>query len=861
MRREHDWGPGLVLGLTLVVGALGCRDTVTQSETTEPTPEVEANETGDPVVLPVVLRLAGDEVHRDDEVVAKLRPASAPGILDVDEMRASYALDELRAALAKDEGEKEGEGAALPPIVVVGPETPIAHVRAVLASVEGPMRLLVADDPASHAVDDAGVGVLLRSAEPDAAPRAVVRPRGESLRLWVDDQPGTLGTPEELAAAFAKLDDEQRAAGVAIDLLDDQGVDRLLAAAEALAPNPAKASEAAVVALDIAPCLPAPEDMSCVPGGPVIVGDDDHSDPEKPQRELLISTFYIDKHEVTNAEYDACHEDYGCKVRIARHKKLLQPFIADNQPATPIDFIRASSYCAWAGKRLPTEWEWEKAARGTEGEMYPWGNDEPSCDKSIFRECAPQKCTQFPGTTNRWDCIEHATKPVGSFAAGHYGLFDMAGNGYEWTMSAAIESVEACGDACSGRDPLGPCDGAYPCEGQRVLKGGSWYWPKHRQRGSHRRFEIVKSGEHRLGMRCATDMPYLTSFPPRHISAARTEITEHPKPPSEDLIAAAAKVTNDAIEDKGVCPAKVREEWEESKREGGRSTTECRDPFPYLTTNEPRGYIWDAYVRDLGGGYVGVGSDQNYNLLTAAHSEWVWLMDYDPRVVNNHKRVRALILAAPTAEEFVALFEEKNARKALDILMEAYPDHPKPAKLRHGYSATRERLHEYYLTQIAPRRPYHGDGDKSPHWGWLRHEDNYQWLRTLFEQGRVTIVGGDLLQEGALQSISAAAREVGVPIHIYYTSNAPTAWGGQITPEYRRNLLSLPFDAVSVMLSTTEGGGSLRQRTEWHHNVHYGRHMQGRLSLEGYDTVWKLLGGRIPADDDSLTILGLPGGW
>ena len=48
---------------------------------------------------------------------------------------------------------------------------------------------------------------------------------------------------------------------------------------------------------------------------------------------------------------------------------------------------------------------------------------------------------------------------------------------------------------------------------------------------------------------------------------------------------------------------------EESKRRGGRSTTECRDPFPYLTTNEPRGYIWDGYVRDLGGGYIGVGSD------------------------------------------------------------------------------------------------------------------------------------------------------------------------------------------------------------------------------------------------------------
>jgi hypothetical protein len=95
-------------------------------------------------------------------------------------------------------------------------------------------------------------------------------------------------------------------------------------------------------------------------------------------------------------------------------------------------------------------------------------------------------------------------------------------------------------------------------------------------------------------------------------------------------------------------------------------------------------------------------------------------------------------------------------------------------------------------------------------------------------------------------------------VRIYYTSNAPTAWGGQVTPAYRGNVLALPFDAESLVLQTTDGGGSLRQKTKWHHNVQWGRLLHERLEQPAYDTVWKLLEGRIPGDDQALTVLGLP---
>src|SRR5690606_12642587 len=251
----------------------------------------------------------------------------------------------------------------------------------------------------------------------------------------------------ELGAALATLEPAVLERGVAIDLPDDRDAATLLAVAEALARAPTKPA-ALVLALDLAPCLPPPDDMSCVPGGPAIVGRDDGPPEERPERELLLSTFYIDRHEVTIEQYDACRADRACRVRINGHQNIMKPFVGPTQPAMPMDHARAAAYCAWAGKRLPTEWEWEKAARGPDGDPYSWGDDEPTCDKAIYRECAPWGCTPYPGKEFRWDCNEHATKPVGSFPPGHYGLYDMAGNGYEWTMSAGVDDVAACGDGC-----------------------------------------------------------------------------------------------------------------------------------------------------------------------------------------------------------------------------------------------------------------------------------------------------------------------------------------------------------------------------------------------------------------------------
>ncbi len=764
----------------------------------------------------VTLGLTDDAVTQGGASLGTLRPAASPGRVG-DTYGARYDHPALADAFESAEVR----------IVEAKPEVSVGALRQLWASA------VAADSDAALKVGE--VQVTLGRAD---APTKVVRPRGEGWTLYENERPAASG---ELATLPLE-------GTVGIDVLDTSNLEPVLLAAQAIAESGGRAS----LAFTFAPCVEAPEGMACVPGGPAIVGYDDGLPEEAPARELVLSTYYIDTYEVTNSQYDACHEAGACKVRINRTQNIMKPFVGEDQPAMPMDWHRARSYCAWAGKRLPTEWEWEKAARGADGELYPWGNDEPTCERAVFRECAPYGCKPYPGKAHRWDCDEHATKPVGSFPAGHYGLHEMAGNGYEWTSSAGVESVAECGEGCNGLDPQGLCDGAFPCNGQRILRGGSWYWPKHRTRGSHRRLEKLETGSHRLGMRCATENPYLTAYPPVHLTEARLAPATL-EPPKEAARATFAAVADDPIEDKKICGAKVRADWGTAQAEGGRSETTCRDPFPYIMTNEPRSYLWNDYVENLGGAYVGIGSDQNYSTIAAARSEWAWVMDYDPRVVKNHARVFALIKAAETAEDFVEFFSPAGRPAALEVIDAAFTEDKERQRQRAGFMATADKLYPYYQEKRKAK-------PKSGNYGWLAHDENYAHIRTLLDQGRMRVVGGDLLREGgALAKIGETARELGVPVRVYYTSNAPSSWGGEVTDAYRANVLGLPMDALSVVLQTNSRGG-FKQTGKWHHSVSWGPFHQKRIAKRGYNTIPKLLEDKIPGHHGDVTLLGFPQG-
>lgn len=825
--------------------ACGCSEPATSPTTQSPErahADAGLNEAA-PVDTVTDVEITRGEIHWRGHRLVATRPAGAPGVLD-DELRPSYALPELQSA-ARELGDD-------PASVRVQADAEVASVRNVLASLPASAELVV------QGVPHTDTEVRIYAATAASGPR--IRWTSKGVELVGAAAPTSVRDLGELAPALAALGDRN---ALVLELDDTRDASDLLAGLAAIA-GVARTAIRVGLAMEHAPCVEPPEGMVCVPGGRVIVGDDEGPPEDRPRRELVLSTFYVDAKEITIAQYDACHAAGVCPRRINGTQTIMAPFVGADQPAMPLDWERAARFCAWAGKRLPTEWEWEKAARGPDGDAYPWGDEPPSCERAQYRECAPMGCRPYPGKAHRWDCNEHATKPVGSYPAGHYGIFDMAGNGYEWTATAGVENVTACGAACSGRDPLGPCDGAFPCREAptRILKGGSWYWPAGRVRGAHRRLEKLVTGSHRLGARCASSDAFVTTFPPPFLAQRRPAL-DTPTAPSSDELAIAASVEHDTIAEKPICSDEVRKGWGTLQERGGRSELHCRDPFPYLESNEPRAHLWMRYLADIGGGYVGVGSDQNYSFIAVARPRWAWVMDYDPRVVDHHLRMRAFVRHAETRDDFIALWSATRSSEAIEILEREYAGSPALAKLRRGYHATRERMHAYFLEQRQPiprwdraRKGAEGELDGVP-FGWLRSDASYAYVRAMFVQGRLEVLPGDLLGGKTLAGIGAAARRLGVPIRIYYTSNAPSSWGGQMTEAYRNNVLALPFDRHSLVLQTA-GKGAFRQSGHWHYDVEWGRHLQSRLRLPGYDALPKIMFDRIASDHGDLTVLGIP---
>ena len=222
-----------------------------------------------------------------------------------------------------------------------------------------------------------------------------------------------------------------------------------------------------------------PANMVSVPGGPFTMGCDPASDAEcepeeQPMHEVTLSAFDIDETEVTQDQYLACVAEGACAAPACDYD-------CDNPtlPASCVTWLDAQDYCAWAGKRLPTEAEWEKAARGDDGRMFPWGDDAPSCDLA-----------------NRVDCVGGMT-PVGDFPAGAspYGALDMAGNMVEMVADRWDAAYYASSPA---ENPPGPAEG-----GSYVGRGGGWRstdkWLRNAERD---KYEPEDQGLS-LGFRCA----------------------------------------------------------------------------------------------------------------------------------------------------------------------------------------------------------------------------------------------------------------------------------------------------------------------------------------------------------------------
>jgi serine/threonine-protein kinase len=180
-----------------------------------------------------------------------------------------------------------------------------------------------------------------------------------------------------------------------------------------------------------------------IPTGGFLMGKTNGDFDETPEHPVYLDAYWIGKYEVTNAQYRQCIEAENCTG-------VLDDYPQNQYPAVNINWDEASNYCAWAGGRLPTEAEWEKAARGEDGRVYPWGADTPS-----------NKFANFYLNTG-------ATLSVGSFEKGAspYGVLDMAGNVWEWVADWYDSHYYEISPI---KNPRGPKIGEL-----RVVRGGSW---------------------------------------------------------------------------------------------------------------------------------------------------------------------------------------------------------------------------------------------------------------------------------------------------------------------------------------------------------------------------------------------------
>lgn len=217
-----------------------------------------------------------------------------------------------------------------------------------------------------------------------------------------------------------------------------------------------------------------------VPAGTFVMGDDE----ETPRREIYVDAFYLDRYEVTVSQYakflaatgEAHPPDDWQSIDLSRNTDL---------PIVGVDWNDAEAYCKWAGKRLPTDAEWEKAARGTDQRTFPWGSSAPMPDQANFQNNAPS-------------AYEGGLAAVGTHTPGRspFGIEDMAGNAAEWVADWYTDTFQR-GDV---RNPKGPTGGS-----AKVIRGGGRFDPAERITTTKRFYAAAETRSEDIGFRCASD--------------------------------------------------------------------------------------------------------------------------------------------------------------------------------------------------------------------------------------------------------------------------------------------------------------------------------------------------------------------
>jgi formylglycine-generating enzyme required for sulfatase activity len=228
-------------------------------------------------------------------------------------------------------------------------------------------------------------------------------------------------------------------------------------------------------------------EMVYVPGGDFSMGSLVGTANEQPVHNVSLDDYWIDRTEVTNAMYHMCVQAGACLRPMVFSSNthygyyFFEPYA--NFPVIALKWSSAEAYCTWAGRRLPTEAEWEKAAVGTDGRTYPWGNDLPNSGLLNFNRPTGDAAA------------------VGSFpfGASPYRVLDMAGNLTEWVADWYAADYYA---SSPSSNPTGPVEGQY-----KVLRGGSWHSDEYLVRSADRHWLAPDTRDVVVGFRCALTAP------------------------------------------------------------------------------------------------------------------------------------------------------------------------------------------------------------------------------------------------------------------------------------------------------------------------------------------------------------------
>ena len=231
--------------------------------------------------------------------------------------------------------------------------------------------------------------------------------------------------------------------------------------------------------------------MVDIPAGSFMMGGQPHDSDALPVREVFVSRFSIGKYEVTVRQYKACEADGAC-TRPVKTSDDVDVFNyggedRDLHPINGVTWEQARDYCRWENKRLPTEAEWEKAARGADRRKYPWGDDLPSCKYTVMHG-------EYPG------CNTMLTSKVGRKQGdvSPYGVHDMAGNVAEWVQDWYNPKYYTSSPT---RDPTGPETGS-----KRATRGAGYYSGPERMNIGARNFAKPDEANAEIGFRCAMSL-------------------------------------------------------------------------------------------------------------------------------------------------------------------------------------------------------------------------------------------------------------------------------------------------------------------------------------------------------------------